>query len=127
MVNLLFSTGFSENNELIATTDCTCPGQNIIYQCSVLGGRFTVWGGSIMADGCVVALPHAQFLSSSEYCNNGEVVGQGVMQENNCYISQLTIQASSVMEGRVVECSVDDGSETLINSTTLQFTGGIYV
>ena len=112
--------------ELLATADCTCSGHNVTYECTVTGGRFTVWSGSIMESNCEIALPHIRFLSSLEYCNNRAVVGQGISEGNNCFTSLLTIiRASSGLEGRSIICSVDYVSNvTLINTTNLQFTSG---
>ena len=111
--------------ELLATADCTCSGHNVTYECTVTGGRFTVWSGSIMESNCEIALSHIQFLSSLEYCNNRAVVGQGISEENNCFTSLLTIRASSDLEGRTITCSVDYISNvTLINTTNLHFTTG---
>ena len=47
--------------ELLATADCTCSGHNVTYECTVTGGRFTVWSGSIMESNCEIALPHIRF------------------------------------------------------------------
>lgn len=77
---------------------------------------------------CELSISHAQFLENPEYCNNEDIMGQGLVQENNCYTFQLTIQANSVVEGRTIDCKVDiNGSEILINSTTLHFTRGNFI
>ena len=81
-------------NEFLATSDCICSGQNFTYECSVTGGLFTVWSGSVISQGCEITLLHAQFDSSTGICNNGAVVGQAVREENNCYTSQLVIQVT---------------------------------
>lgn len=95
--------------------------------CNVIGGRFTVWRGSVIAAGCEVTLVHAQFGTSAAFgvCNNGAVVGRGTRVDNSCYSSQLSVYVSPDLDGRTIDCSVDDGREvSLINSTTLLLSRG---
>lgn len=126
MYDKLSLTGFAANSELFATADCICPGQNFTYECSVVGGRFTVWRGSVIEAGCEITLFHSQFDMPSgafEICNNEAVIGRSIIRENECYTSQLTILVTTDLDGRTVECSVDDGREnTVINTTTLLLT-----
>ena len=79
-----------------------------------------------MGPNCDISLPHAQFLSSTEHCNNWEVVGRGISVEDNCYTSQLTFQANLMLEGRTIQCAVDNVAPVdVINSTALSFTSGM--
>ena len=118
--------GFCARNELIATADCVCPGQNFTYECSVVGGRFTVWRGTVVSAGCEVTLFHTEFGvpgATRGVCNNGAVVGYNIGVENNCYTSKLDILVSPGLNGRTVECIIDNvTTNTVIDTSTLFIT-----
>ena len=95
---------------MIDTPDCICPGQNVTYECTVVGGLLTVWGGSVMGTGCEITLFHG-YPGSYTICNNGAVVGRGVEVNNNCFTSQLTILLTPDLNQRTIQCSVDTGVE----------------
>ena len=118
--------GFGARNELIATADCVCPGQNFTYECSVVDGQFTVWRGTVISPGCEITLFHSEFGvpgAARGVCNFGAVVGYNIGVENNCYTSKLDVSVSSGLNGRTVECILDDRvTETLINTSTLFIT-----
>jgi hypothetical protein len=119
--------GFCARNELIATADCVCPGRNFTYECSVVGGLFTVWSGTVVSAGCEVTLFHSEFAgvpgAARAICNSGSVVGYNIGVDNNCYTSNLDILVSPGLNRRTVECIIDDGvTNTLINTSTLVIT-----
>ena len=120
------SIGFCARDELIATADCVCPGQNFTYECSVVGGQFTVWRGTVILGNCEVTLFHSDFGTpdgTKGVCNNGAVVGYDVGVESGCYTSKLDILVSSGLNGGTVECFFDDGTiNRMINSSTLLIT-----
>ena len=120
--------GLVKGNDFIATSDCVCVGQDYTYQCSVTGGELTVWSGSVIGVGCEIILFHNQYESpngASGECNNGAVTGRSIEVVNNSYTSQLTIRVTANLNGRTIECLVDDGIvETTINSSTLFVTKG---
>ena len=115
--------GLCARNELIATADCVCPGRNFTYECSVVGGTFTVWGGTVMSAGCEITLFHSEFEVPSAtrgVCNNGAVVGYNIGVENDCYTSKLDILISPGLNGSTVKCiSVDGPTERVINTSAL--------
>lgn len=117
--------GFCASNELTATADCVCLGRNFTYECSVVGALFTVWRGTVIS-GCEITLFHSEFgipRATSAVCNNGAVVGYNIGVENNCYTSNLDVLVSSGLNGRTVECIMDDGvTNTLIDTATLSIT-----
>ena len=118
--------GFCARNELIVTADCVCPGRNFTYECSVVGALFTVWRGTVISAGCEVTLFHSEFDdpgAARAVCNSGAVVGYNIGVENNCYTSNLDVLVSSGLNGRTVECIMDDGvTNTLIDTATLSIT-----
>ena len=123
--NIIYA-GFGARNELTATADCVCPSRNFTYECSVVGGRFTVWRGSVISAGCEVTLFHSEFGvpgAARGVCNNGAVVGYNTGVENDCYTSQLDVLVSPGLNGRTVECIIDTGTvSTVINTSTLLIT-----
>ena len=109
---------------MTAVTECICPGQNVIYQCTVTGEGFTVWGGTaFQCTGDSITLRNSDFGSVSSpavgECNDGQIIGRGVSQENNSYTSQLNITLSEGLVGETVTCGVDSGSLTSIGSVIL--------
>ena len=104
---------FSQNS-FDAITECVCPQDVITYECTVCGGLLTVWEGSLFecASGQIIltnsefGIPGAAF----GVCNNGAVVGRGLSIEDGCYTSQLNVTFDARLQGRVVRCSVDDGT-----------------
>ena len=118
--------GFTAKNELVATTHCFCPGLEFNYfNCTVIGGLFTVWKGSAFNDGCEITLPHINFNTGTATgsCNNRAITAQGIRGENDCYTSQLTIRPSISLQGVTVECAVNDNSgEMTIGHIVLNFT-----
>lgn len=124
------STGIAARNELLATADCVCPGENATYECTVHGGVLTVWSGSVFDDGCSILLNHSQFESGDEdgVCNNGTVVARGIRKENNYYTSQLTIFVSSNLTGRTIECHVYDEQHVTHFDATIELipSSGVY-
>jgi hypothetical protein len=85
-----------------------------------------VWRGTLISAGCEVALLHTEFGvpgAARGVCNSGAVVGYNIGVENNCYSSNLDILVSPELNGRAVECSIDDGvTITPIGTATLSIT-----
>ena len=57
-------------------------------------------------------------------CNDGAIVGYGIENVNNSYISRLDVRLSADLQDQTVICSVDDGrnmtplgNDTVIVST----------
>ena len=89
---------------------------------------YTVWKGSILPSDCEVTLIHDEYLlpnGARGECNNGDVVGKSIGVVDNCYTSQLNVSVSEALEGRTVECNVDNGSTILIGVTRINITTGV--
>ena len=130
-----------------AQKTCICPGDVVIYKCTVMGGLFggsTVFRGksspfvsctgeSINKEGLLI-LPHSLFNQSQgvkRTCNNGTIIGRSLSVKNGTYSSQLSITVTSELIGDTIECAQDNGThiyevgmaiinytgESLINST----------
>jgi hypothetical protein len=85
-----------------------------------------VWRGTVISAGCEVTLFHSEFGvpgAARGVCNSGAVVGYNTGMENNCFTSNLDILVSPGLNGRTVECIIDDGvTNTLIDRATLSIT-----
>lgn len=107
-------------------TTCNCLGQNVTYECTAIGGAFTVWSGSaFMCASGEITLKHISLVGALGECNNGAIIAQGVAVDNNRYTSRLDVILSAGLVGRTVSCSVDTiddliqiGNDTLIVSTS---------
>ena len=107
---------------MTAVTKCICPGYNVIYQCTVLGGQFTIWGGTaFQCTGGTITLRHSDFGSPSAAgeCNNGQIIGRGISQENTCYTSQLNVTLSEGLVGETVTCGADNAPPASVHSIVL--------
>lgn len=88
--------------------------QNLIFECTTLGGVATVWKGrGIDCQGSKneIIFLHSRFNKSLEHrtCNDGAIIGQAVRVENNsCYTSQLFVNAK--LYNGVIECIHDEGT-----------------
>ena len=103
--------------------DYVCYGQIVTYKCTLCGGVATVWRGTAFQ--CVnaanmISLPHFGFASNRGECNGGEIVAFGVLSANGCYTSHANITMSRDVEGREVQCALDDGR---IQTSTLIMIG----
>jgi hypothetical protein len=100
----------------VTTSDCVCPGDDQIYECTVVGGLggITVWRGTAFncEVGAAINLLHSQFVSEEGAfgnCNGGAIRGKSLRIENNKYISQLVVTLSSDMSDESIECVYDNG------------------
>ena len=88
------------------------------FECSQREAGATIYhGGSFDCESSnnEIALLHSRFYDdsgTSGACNNGDIVGQSLRVEDNCYTSQLNVTISSNMIGKTVECSHDNGTTT---------------
>ena len=88
-------------------------GQNVTFECNVVGQGFTVWAGSAFnCTGNEITLRHAQFVDDTAVgeCNSGNIVGRGIRVDGNIYTSHLNVTLTLEVIGKTVNCSYDDGS-----------------
>ncbi len=112
----LFSNTVSELRK-ITSSDCICPDDDQIYECTVVGdfGGITVWRGTAFSD-CEINLLHSQYVSREGAfgnCNGRAIRGRSLRIENDRYVSQLSVtptELSSGINGDTIECNYDDGS-----------------
>ena len=117
-----FSGSFAANETELFTAltdyDCGCPGQNASYICTAFGGVGTVWGGS--AFNCTstvlneILLRHSIFQNAIGECNNGAIRGYSIENDDNFFTSRLDVRLSADLQGRTINCSVDDGISPVI-------------
>ena len=126
----------AQGSSFTITSDCACPGQTIVLECTVSvtsenAGGSTVWKGDFFRE-CdsthnSIVLLHSRFTtvttsggSNSVTCYNGSVIGQmlSVDPENETYISQLTIIFGLEMIGQKIICEYDSSS-TMINTSSV--------
>ena len=92
-----------------------------------------MWNGSITAGDCTITLLHSEFEAGTAngFCDTGSntATARGVRVENNCYISQLIVLATPDLDGRTIQCCIDDGPMNdiiHIGTETLTLTTGMY-
>ena len=92
-----------------ANATCACPGKVLTYSCTIDGGRATIWDGS--AFDCArneITLIHHNFTDgTSGECNAGAILGQSIGVDGTCYMSQLNVGISPVLNNKIVTCSSD--------------------
>ena len=118
--------------ELVKTSNCTCPGDVVVYNCHVNGIGFTIWRGSAFdCTNSQILLRHSSFGNGGTMgqCNSGAIVGRslGVNLDELIYSSELRVNLASDPEliGRTIECVYRNsgGNEMVIGSATIQITG----
>lgn len=128
--SLVFSAVESSSSGLTLLTSCTCPGYQLIFECTVFGGGATVWRGTAL-DQCPrgqLFMRHSEFQSGRTWtCINGQIIGRTVSVSNLSYTSQLAVTVSNGLIGRDVQCSHDNGTTGMpyvIGVSTIQITTG---
>ena len=118
---------------------CTCPGDVLIYECTVVSTNFAFTilkgkpddffkcNGSSSNNGRDLALSHKKFDEGVVvHCNNGAVVGRSLTSENGSYTSQFNVTVSSeqLLAGGMIECLLDDGTnQTVVGISNITVTG----
>ena len=105
-----------------------CAGQQLLYECTVVGPGTTIWEGSaFQCAGGSILLSHSQFLSGiTDVCNNGDIVGRSLSVDNNCYTSQLSITTDVTMDGETILCVHNNRSKDItIGASTIDIIVGI--
>ena len=97
----------------VGVNDCVCPGDNLIYKCTVQGATTgaTVWNGTAFS-GCPlneIILFHRRFPSTGDFgeCNNGNIVGRSLGVEGNNFASQLNVTVTPDIAGKTITCFYD--------------------
>ena len=126
--NLIDKIITGTNKVQIKETD-VCPGNILIFQCIVYGsqGHSTVWEGTAFSgcDNDEIILLHRRFWDEKLNCTFGEcnngtitVMSTNVEGNNNSsndsfYVSQLMVVVQPIMVGKTIECSHDNGSDSI--------------
>lgn len=131
--------GLTEASELIQLNDCICPGEEVLFECTVCGGATlaTVWTGNLFeCAGNYITLRHSQYEygSTASECNSGPgaVIARsiGVLQINGsrCYSSQLTVTINIEMNNKTVTCLyVNITTEAVVDTLKINITTGIII
>ena len=121
----------SRSSELTVLTSCTCPGQQLIFECTASGSGATVWRGTALnqCPGGQVFMRHSEFQSGRTWTCNGQnvIVGRtvAISVSNRSYTSQLEVTVSNGLNGREVQCFYDNGTiHFIIGVRTIQITTG---
>ena len=104
-----------------STDDCVCPGDVVLYECTVFGGigAITVWKSDFF--NCtngkqVIELVHRPRREGDEFntriCNNGNIAARIVRNERDSFTSQLNITLTYDIAGESIECIGDNGTNT---------------
>ena len=123
-INFTVSNAFSSG--LRSLNDCFCPGQEVSFECTVIGGGLTVWDGSaFMCQGEEITLLHQEFGTNAAIgeCNNGETMisARGIRVVDTRYTSQLDVTLTPAVVGRTIICSSND---EIVGSTILGISTG---
>ena len=109
------------------SNDCSCIGDTLTFECTVMSGSATIWRGS--AFNCASSDNEIQLLNNTagnETCNYGMITGRVIRRQDNNYTTQLNVILSSNLIGKTVECASNNGSEPVTISNTI-LAVGMYV
>ena len=113
------SIGFESAEPKLSVSGCICPGNNLVFECSIEGGGTTVWRGSFIRDcsgSTEIPFRHISdptvFTQLSQLCNNGAITATALSANKTTYTSQLSINTSVIplSNGSTVTCVHDDGN-----------------
>ena len=109
--------GYTEDNFLsISPESCTCPGDELVFECTIDGDAGTYWRGTALED-CLqsrILIRHSQFYGGGytdrRSCGaSGTVVVRTISVVNNSFTTQITITVNQQLSGTTVECESDSG------------------
>ena len=122
----------SINGLQLEGTQFVCAGDQLNYNCSIMGGTATLWTGSAFncpQDGSEITLRHRLFASNQALgiCNNGDITGHGIRVDNDCFTSQLSVTVSGSFDNKTVQCAIisNEGTRT-IGESLLSVASGRY-
>ena len=100
--------------EYTVANQCVCPGDQLIYGCTVQGSvnGATIWTGTAFS-GCpqnAILLSHSYFAptgGSTGTCNNGQIVAESISVQENNYNSQLNVTVTLDTAGKTIICAYD--------------------
>ena len=102
--------------------DCSCVGDTLTFECTVMSGLQTIWRGSAFncssSNNEIVLLFNGS--AGDETCNGEMITGRVIKREGNNYTSQLSVILSSDLIGKGIECASSNGLHiTAISNTSL--------
>ena len=110
--------GYSEDNYSVITPEsCICPGDEVIFECTIEGDTGTYWQGTALEE-CLhgrILIRHSQFQGGGHTDRNGcgasgtVIVHTISVVNSTLFTTQLTIFANQQLNGRTVECVSDRG------------------
>ena len=115
-------------NKLTVITSCTCPENEVVFECAVAGGGATIWQGTALEEcaGGRIILRHSRFESGqniNQTCGaSGPIVSHAVSVVSDSYTSQLIINVSQHLNGSTIECASDSGRQ--VGSRQISLTTG---
>ena len=97
-------------------TNCTCPQDVVIYECTVCD-LATAWEGTALGScsGGEVALTSRDFMAPimTIICSGGRVAARGISVKDGCFTSQLNVTFNATaLQGTTVRCSADNGTHS---------------
>lgn len=104
-----------------ASHACACPDDVLIFNCTVVGGTVTVWSGSAFTcERDEIILVHNHFRSRKivqSACDDTITARSIAVENNNCYMSQLSVNVSNEMNNKTILCL--GNSSNIVGETTL--------
>ena len=101
----------------ITPESCACPGDEVIFECTIEGDAGTYWQGTALEE-CLqgrILIRHSQFrdggLINRNTCGaSGSVIVRTISAINNTmFTTRLTTFANQQLNGRTIECISDRG------------------
>lgn len=113
----------------LSANECICPGDQLMYECTSIGGLATVWEGTAFDCGQAsnqIFLRHSKFSSQSSpaegECNNGNIRALGIRVLNStAFISQLNVTVTKDMNNKTIECATHylNGTRVTVGMSTV--------
>lgn len=116
-------SNFAASNEFTPMVGDACPGDALMYTCTIIGGGSTIWSGTAFdceSKSDEIILRHSQFVSgTSGNCNNGAITARSLGRADTCYSSQLNLTFSSALNNKTIQCAYSSETIETIGEVTL--------
>ena len=99
------------------SNNCSCLGDTLTFECTVLSGQVTLWTGDAFDCSSTSNEIYLHNSSHNDTCNKKMIIGRIIQVEQNFYISQLSVRVSYDLIGKMVQCISISNSGIRENST----------
>ena len=102
------------------TRRCACFNEILTFNCTIVGDGTTLWNGTAfvcVSDFNEIPLRHDNFGTPSGAggsCTGGRLIGRSLSSNNNCFTSELLVNASAELNNKTIRCIHRDSQGQMV-------------